>query len=135
MTETPAVPPTPPVPPPPPATPVPPPPPALLKIDEFRKIVLKTGKVLEAADHPNAQKLLVLKVDLGKGDVRQIVAGIKAYYPPAQLVGKNVVVVANLQPAVLRGMESQGMLLAASTGTDVVVLTPDRDVPPGSPVS
>lgn len=130
MTETPAVPPAPAVPPEPP-----PAPPSFLKIDEFKKVVLKTGRVLEAADHPNAQKLLVLKVDLGGGDVRQIVAGIKAYYTPAQLVGKNIVVVANLQPAVLRGMESRGMLLAASTGTDVVVLTPDRDVPPGSPVS
>ena len=112
-----------------------PPAPSLLTLDEFKRIALRVGKVLEASDHPNAQKLLVLKVDLGGGDVRQVVAGIKAYYAPAQLVGKNVVVVANLQPAVLRGMESQGMVLAASTGSDVIVVTTDREAAPGSPVT
>ncbi len=119
----------------PPVPPSPPPAPALLTIGEFRRASLKVGRVVEAADHPNAQKLLVLKVDLGGGDVRQLVAGIKAHYAPSQLVGKCVIVVANLQPAVLRGVESNGMVLAASSGQDIIVLTTDREAAPGSPVT
>lgn len=120
-----------------PAAPVPPPPPSppLLSFEEFKRMSLKVGKVLEAADHPNAQKLLILKVDLGGGDVRQVVAGIKPWYAPSQLVGKTLVLVANLQPAVLRGVESRAMLLAATSGTDVVLCTTDRDAAPGSPVT
>jgi len=121
--------------PPAPTPPPPPPAPVFLTMEEFKKVSLRVGKVLEAADHPNAQKLLVLKVDLGGGDVRTLVAGIKAHYPAAQVVGKNVVVVANLQPAVLRGVESKGMLLAATSGPEVVLLTTDREAAPGSRVS
>ncbi|MBI2931060.1 MAG: hypothetical protein HYY16_05365 [Planctomycetes bacterium] len=108
---------------------------ARITLEEFKKIDLRVAKVLEVADHPNATKLLVLKVDLGT-EQRQLVAGIKPWTPdPQALVGKEVVVVANLQPAMLRGVESNGMLLAASGGTDVAVLAPIREVPPGSPVS
>src|SRR5262245_33958514 len=76
-----------------PATPAPAPAPvpaapATITIDDFKKVVLKSGKVIEATEHANANKLLVLKVDLGGGDVRQIVSGIKQWYAPAQLVGK-----------------------------------------------
>src|SRR6476659_7915536 len=99
-----------------PAAPVPPPPPppapAGITIDDFKKVVLKVGKVVEASAHANANKLLVLKVDMGNGEVRQVVSGIKQWYTPEQLVGKSVVLVANLAPAVLRGVESQGMVLA-----------------------
>jgi methionyl-tRNA synthetase len=109
--------------------------PAPISIDDFKKVELKVGKVLECADHANANKLLVLKVDLGNGDIRQIVSGIKQWYQPADLVGKNVVIVANLQPAVLRGVESRGMLLAASSGPDVIVLQPMKDAAPGSKVT
>jgi methionyl-tRNA synthetase len=104
-------------------------------IDDFRKIQLRVGKVLEAADHANANKLLVLKVDMGGGEVRQVVSGIKTWYTPAQLVGKSVVVVANLQPAVIRGTESQGMVLAATSGDQVILLSPEKESLPGSKVS
>jgi len=120
-----------------PAAPVPPPPPApsTITIDDFKKVVLKVGKVTEASAHANANKLLVLKVDLGGGEVRQVVSGIKQWYAPEQLVGKNVILVANLAPAVLRGVESQGMVLAASSGDQVILLSPEKDAAPGSKVS
>jgi methionyl-tRNA synthetase len=114
---------------------VPPPAPATITIDDFKKVVLKVGKVVEAAAHTNANKLLVLKVDLGGGEVRQVVSGIKQWYAPEQLVGKSVVLVANLAPAVLRGVESQGMVLAASSGDQVILLSPEKDAAPGSKVS
>jgi methionyl-tRNA synthetase len=122
----------------PPAAPVPAPlpaAPASITIDDFKKVVLKVGKVVEASAHANANKLLVLKVDLGNGEVRQVVSGIKQWYTPEQLVGKSVVVVANLAPAVLRGVESQGMVLAASSGDQVILLSPEKDAAPGSKVS
>jgi len=103
--------------------------------EQFAAIDLRVGRVLEAGPHPNADKLLVLKVDLGPLGIRQVMAGIKAYYQPDQLVGKFVVTVANLAPRVMRGLESQGMILAASEGeppTDVIVLVLDKPVSPGS---
>jgi len=107
--------------------------------DDFCKLDLKVGTIIEASDHPNADKLVVLKVDLGT-EVRQILAGIKAYYAPEALLGKQIVVVTNLAPRKMRGLESNGMLLAASALegeelTDVIVLTPDKAVPAGSSVS
>ena len=93
----------------------------MITIEQFQTVELRVGTVKEAAPHPNADRLLVLKVDLGTEE-RQIVAGIRAHYDPAALVGTQVVVVANLEPAKLRGVESQGMLLAASAdGTLAVV--------------
>ena len=80
-----------------------------------------------------ADRLLVLRVDLG-GEQRQIVAGIRAHYAPETLVGRQVVVVANLEPAMLRGVESQGMLLAASSGDRVVLVRPDEPVAAGAVV-
>jgi methionyl-tRNA synthetase len=120
-----------------PAAPVPPPPPApsSITIDDFKKVVLKVGKVTEASAHANANKLLVLKVDLGGGEVRQVVSGIKQWYAPEQLVGKSVILVANLAPAMLRGVESQGMVLAATSGDQVILLSPEKDAAPGSKVS
>jgi methionine--tRNA ligase beta chain len=108
----------------------------MIAIDDFRKIELKIGKVQSVEPHPNADRLLVLKVDLGAGEIRQLVAGVRPHYPdPQALVGRNVVVVANLQPAQLRGVESQGMILAATGGETVSILSPDREVPAGSKVS
>lgn len=101
---------------------------------DFQQIDLRVAKVLAAERHPNADRLLVLNIDLGS-EQRQIVAGIRASYEPEALVGKLIVVVANLEPAVLRGVESQGMLLATRDGDRVVVLTPDSGVPAGSKVS
>jgi tRNA-binding protein len=106
----------------------------MISIDEFRKVELKVATIKSAEPHPNADKLLVLQIDLGS-EQRQIVAGIKNHYSSEDLIGRQVVVVANLETAKLRGMESQGMLLAASDGDRVVFLTPERTVTPGSKVS
>jgi len=110
--------------------------PETLTFDEFLKIKLKVAKVLEAVEHPDADKLLILKVDLGT-EQRQIVAGIKKHYKPEDVVGKNIIMITNLAPRKMRGYESQGMLLAACTtgDTDIVLLTTDRDILPGSGVS
>src|SRR5438128_8779082 len=92
--------------------------------DDFAKIELKVAKVLEARPHPNADKLMLLQVDLG--DVqKQVVAGIRQHYTPDQLVGKLIVVVNNLLPAMLRGETSDGMLLAATSDDMVILLTVD----------
>lgn len=116
-----------------------------IAFDEFAKVDLRVARVVHAEAHPNADKLLKLQVDDGSGTPRQICAGIKAFYKPEDLVGKSIVIVANLAPRVIRGEESRGMLLAASDmpkdaeGAEaerrVVVLTPSGDVPPGSVVS
>jgi methionyl-tRNA synthetase len=105
----------------------------MITIDQFRTIELRVAVVKAAEPHPNADRLLVLRVDLG-GEERQIVAGIRASYDPATLVGRQVVVVANLEPAMLRGVESQGMLLAASSDAGVVVVSPEKPVPVGAVV-
>jgi len=113
----------------------------VITYDDFVKLDLRVATVVEAADHPNADKLIVLTIDIG-GEHRQIIAGIKGYYQAADLVGKQVVVVANLAPRKMRGLDSEGMLLAATVPgeqehsyLDVVVVTPDRPVPPGAAVS
>lgn len=106
----------------------------MVNIDEFRKLDLRVGVVKSAEPHPNADKLLVLQVDLGSEE-RQIVAGIRGHYAPEELIGKQVVVVANLETARLRGLESQGMVLAASDGERVVILTPEKEIHPGAKVS
>jgi methionyl-tRNA synthetase len=103
-------------------------------IGEFQKLELRVATVVAAEPHPNADRLLVLGIDLG-GERRQIVAGIRASYDPGSLVGRQIVVVANLEPAKLRGVESQGMLLAARDGDRVVLLGPDSPVAAGSVVS
>jgi len=105
----------------------------VISYDDFAKIELKTGKILEAAAHPDADKLLVLKVDVGDRQL-QLVAGIKATYTPESLIGKTVIVLTNLAPRPLRGVESQGMVLAATTESGVRVLTVDGDALAGSPV-
>jgi methionyl-tRNA synthetase len=106
----------------------------MASLADFQQIDLRIATVKSAELHPNADRLLVLKIDVG-GEERQIVAGIRASYEPASLVGKQIVVVANLEPAKLRGLESQGMLLAARDEDRVVVLTPDAPVASGSKVS
>jgi methionyl-tRNA synthetase len=98
---------------------------------DFAKIELRTAKVLEARPHPNADRLMILKVDVGT-EQKQIVAGIRLHYTPEQLVGRQIVIVHNLEPALLRGEESRGMLLAASGDGKVCLLAPDQELPPGS---
>ena len=105
-----------------------------ITIEEFRRAALRTGVITAAVDHPNAERLLILTVDIGEPTPRQLVAGIRGAYQPAELVGKQVIVVANLKPASLRGVESQGMVLAASGDTAVVLLSPERPVQPGTPI-
>lgn len=106
-----------------------------IQYDDFAKVELRIATVIECKVHPNADKLLVLQVDLG-GEQRQICAGIRAHYEPEQLVGKQVVVVANLEPRPLRGEISNGMLLAATDAVTgkVVVLHPAEAVGAGSTV-
>ena len=104
-------------------------------IQDFARLDLRVGTVTSAEPHPNATKLLVLKVNLGELGERQRGAGLKAYYEPEQLLGRRIVVIANLEPAVLRGVESQGMLLAASSEGQVVFLTPEKEIAPGAKVS
>jgi methionyl-tRNA synthetase len=103
----------------------------MISIDDFRKVELKVATVKSAEAHPNADKLIVLQVDLGS-EQRQICAGIRNHYTPEELVGKQVVVVANLETAKLRGLESQGMLLAASDDGRVIILTPEKPVLAGA---
>lgn len=102
-----------------------------ITIDDFAKVELKVGKVLEAEKHPKADKLLVFKIKL-KDEVRQIVSGIAKFYDPAELIGRNVVVVTNLKPVKLRGIESQGMILSAATEDDSkLVLISAQDIEDG----
>ncbi|RMF73842.1 MAG: methionine--tRNA ligase [Acidobacteria bacterium] len=101
---------------------------------DFSRFVLRTARVLEAARVEGADRLLRLVVDLGD-ERRQLVAGIAAAYAPEDLVGRTIVVVANLEPATIRGVRSEGMLLAAQHGDTLSVITVAGDVPPGTPVS
>lgn len=109
--------------------------PGVIQFDDFAKVQLRVATITGAAPHPNADKLLVLQLDLG-AEQRQILAGIKGYYTPEELVGRQIIVVANLAPRQMRGLESQGMLLAASTDdrSQVVLLSPEKPVPAGTPV-
>ena len=121
-----------------PGTPVAPPEPTagteLITIDDFMKVELKAAEILAAEPVPNATKLLRLTVQVGEEDTRTILAGIAEYYAPEELVGRQVVIVANLQPRKMRGIESQGMLLAADLDGRAVMLKPDQVVPNGSRV-
>jgi methionyl-tRNA synthetase len=109
--------------------------PDTIQFQDFMKVHMRVARVLEAWDHPNADKLIVLKIDLGD-EQRQICAGLRGHYEASELVGRNIVVVANLAPRQMRGVESNGMLLAASTPdhSRVVLLAPDSDVAPGTSV-
>ena len=109
---------------------------AAIQYDDFAKLDLRVATVVECHPHGNADKLLVLQIDLG-GERRQICAGLRQHYQPEQLVGKQIVVVANLAPRQMRGEISNGMLLAATdpaTGR-VIVVSPSDNVAPGSKVS
>jgi methionyl-tRNA synthetase len=112
-----------------------------ITFDEFARVDLRVARVVKAEFHPSADKLLKLQLDDGSGTPRQICAGIRAYYKPEDLVGKLIVIVANLAPRMLRGEESRGMLLAAGDAPKdaetrrVVVLTPMADISPGAIVT
>jgi methionine--tRNA ligase beta chain len=103
----------------------------MITYDDFMKLDIRTGKVVSAEKVENADKLLMLKVDLGT-EIRQVVAGIALQYAPEQLVGRDMVVLTNLEPRVIRGVESNGMILAASVEGAPVILMPEKPVPPGT---
>ena len=104
-----------------------------ISIQGFSEIDLRVAEIKAVEEHPDADKLLALKIDAGDGE-KQLVAGIKNHYSAEELIGRKIIVVNNLAPAVLRGMESQGMLLAAKDGDKVVLLTTEKDVASGSRV-
>lgn len=105
----------------------------MITFSEFKQVELRIAKIKSVRHHPDATKLLILGVDVG-GAERQLVAGLKGYYEPEELIGKTIVVVTNLEPAELRGVKSEGMLLAAQDGSVVSLLTVDKPVAPGSAV-
>lgn len=105
-----------------------------ISFDEFKKIDIRVAIIIEAEEIPGSEKLMRLRVDLGN-ETRQIIAGIKESYPPESLLGRNIVIVANLAPRNLMGYESRGMLLATRDSSGIALLTADRDVPPGSAVT
>lgn len=112
-----------------------------ITFDDFAKVDLRVAKILEAEPHPDADRLVKLQIDDGSGKPRQICAGIREYYEPASLVGRSIVIVANLAPRTIRGEESRGMLIAASDAVkgseerSVVVMTPMSEIGAGSVVS
>lgn len=135
-----------------PTPPAPTPPPAqtdgkpeakpTVSFEEFAKLDLRVARIIQAQNHPEADRLFVLQLDDGSGTPRQICAGIRGHYTPEQLVGRLIVIVANLAPRKIRGQESRGMLLAASdapkdAGVErrVIVLSPSADIAPGAIVS
>ena len=104
--------------------------------EDFKKLDIRVAKVVKAEPHPNADKLVILLVDLGKCESqRQIVAGIRKHYPIEKLLGKKIIIIKNLQPVMLRGIESNGMLLAASENDKLGLLTVENDIAEGSKVS
>lgn len=103
----------------------------MITFDDFKKVELKIARIIEAEDVPGAEKLLKLQIDLGS-EKRQIVAGIKKSCQVKDLIGREIVVVVNLEPRMVMGIESNGMLLAASDDSGPVLLRPDKDVLPGS---
>ena len=105
----------------------------LVSIEEFKRLDLRVGRIVQAEEVPGADKLLKLLVNLGDRQV-QLVAGIKRHYSPQELAGKLVAVVANLKPATIRGIRSEGMILAATDGT-LALLSPDKEVEPGTRIS
>lgn len=103
----------------------------MITIEEFKKLDIRIARIKSVADHPNADRLYVVRLAIGEED-REVVAGIKKSYSKEELVDKLVVVVGNLEPAIIRGVESKGMILATQDGETLAVLSPDRPVAPGS---
>ncbi len=106
-----------------------------IEFDDFEKLDLRVGTVKEVERHPDADRLLLVRVDTGEDELRQVVAGIADFFAPDDLVGKQVVVVVNLKPRKLRKQLSQGMILAVKSGDGMALLTPSGEVDPGSRVS
>ena len=121
----------------------------MVSIEDFKKLEIKVAKILEVNPHPAADRLYVVKISLGAAesknettgeititqDTREIVAGIRPYYTPEELVGKQAIILVNLEPATIRGVRSNGMLLAAKDDDKLSILTLDRPVKEGSVIS
>ncbi|MEW5894639.1 MAG: methionine--tRNA ligase subunit beta [Candidatus Omnitrophota bacterium] len=105
----------------------------MIDIQSFAKMELIVAQIKDVQEHPDADKLYILKVDNGKEE-KQLVAGIRKAYTKDELVGKKIIIINNLEPAVIRGQESQGMLLAASSEQGPVLLVPEKDAPVGAKV-
>ena len=105
----------------------------MINIDDFKKVELKVAKVISAERVEDSEKLLKLEVDLND-EKRQIIAGIGKAYNPEDLTGKEIIIVANLEPRSLMGLESQGMVLAANAESGPVLLIPDKEVVPGTEI-
>ncbi len=102
-----------------------------IPLEEFKKIQLKVAQIESVEPHPNADRLYVLKIKVGEVQ-KQIVAGIRKHYTEEELKGKKIVIVDNLEPAVIRGVESNGMLLAASDTESLTVIVPERPISDGA---
>ena len=105
----------------------------MVRFEELKRLDIRIARVLETKDHPNADKLYILKIDTG-GKQKQIVAGIKNFYKKEDLVDKQIVIVDNLEPAIIRGESSEGMLLAAQDAQRISILIPDKPIKEGSRV-
>lgn len=112
----------------------------MISFEEFKKLDFRVATVIESEQVPGTKNLLKLQIDLGDLGKRQIVTGLAQYYPAESLVGRQLVILVNLKPAVFRGEKSEGMLLAAEVGNlgdanyQVVLVVPERELPPGTPV-
>ncbi len=105
----------------------------MITMEDFKKLQLVVAQIKEVKEHPNADRLYVMKIDTGS-EQKQIIAGIRNSYTKEDLIGRRIILVNNLQPALIRGEESQGMLLAAADEKGVSILAPDREAALGSPV-
>lgn len=103
----------------------------VITFGDFKKLELKVARIIEVKDHPNADKLYILTIELD-GSKKQLVAGIKNHYKPDELIDKQIIVVNNLEPAVIRGEKSEGMLLAAQDDERIAILVPEKSVKIGS---
>ena len=103
----------------------------MIPFNDFKKLDIRVGRILDVNNHPKADKLLVLKIDIGN-EVRTIIAGIKNYYERDELMDKKVIVITNLEQKELRGIKSEGMILAAVKDDKVILLTPDQDIKEGA---
>ena len=101
---------------------------------EFQKMDLRVGKIIKAEKVPTTKKLIRMDVEIGQGETRQIVAGMAEHLKPEDLTGKNVIVLANLEPKEFMGLESKGMILAADLKGKPILLTPEEDTPPGTKI-
>ncbi len=106
----------------------------MINFEDFKKVDLRVGKIIEAEKVEKSEKLIRLIIDIGE-EKRQILSGIAEFYNPEELIGKQVVVVVNLEPRMMMGFESQGMVLAASRENRPILITPEEEVDPGTQIT